>query len=388
MHGFHRIAFPLLWGLAILSGGCLSPGLEGARRQYYLGQYDQAARSLSTLAPRERNSILFLMERGMVLQAAGHYEASARDLVEAADRIERFEAYSLSEGAGSLIINNQVYTFKGKPYERTLLHAFTAKDFFALGAWEHAAVESRRIMEALSDEQRGGHPDDAYARYIAGLGLELTGDFTNARLQYQKAADLVSGVEMDPSTGRFSAPGEPLPTDSPQVEGELICFVQVGRAAAPGADGWPAATTIAPVHAELYAGGGYLGRSYTVTDTWRLAALTEEEEAVRSAAKVAARLAFKEAVAEAVGAETREELGHLSRLVLFGLLEQPDLRHWGTLPRWLQIARVPCPREMRSYTAVFRDANGREVGRRRIERPLIRKGSTLISFCRDVDSAR
>ena len=71
--------------------------------------------------------------------------------------------------------------------ERTLLHAFTAKNHLAQANFENAAVEARRIIESLTPEKKGDYPDDAYSRYMAGFCLEMMDDRSNAELEYRKA---------------------------------------------------------------------------------------------------------------------------------------------------------------------------------------------------------
>jgi uncharacterized protein len=375
----------LLAGTAV-GAGCATHSLDGARHQFYQGRLDQAAQSLESFQPTQKEQILYLMERGMIRQEAGRYAESSRDFIAAAAKIEEFEAYSVSEGAGSWVINDTVYTFRGKPYERTLLHAFTALNFFALGAWDSAAVEARRILEALDPAARGDYPDDPYSRYMAGFCFEMIDDPSNASIQYKTAADMAEWAAIDPETGRIHDPNEPgqMPP-APADWGELVCFVHMGRSfgtyqgsteyASPG-----------PYYAEIYAGTQYLGRSYTIVDTAHLAALTAKEEALRKTAKTAARIALKEGLAHAAAESTNSgEVGDLARLILFGLLEQPDMRHWDTLPRWLQIARVPCPPNTDAVEVVIRYRGGREAARYTITSPPLaynRQTQTSVAFCR------
>jgi uncharacterized protein len=375
-----RLALPLA-GL-VLGAGCATTSLDGARHQFYQGRPEQAARSLDSIQPTQKDQILYLMERGMIRQQAGLYAESSRDFIAAAAKIEEFEAYSVSEGAGSWVINDTVYTFRGKPYERTLLHAFAALNFFARADWDGAAVEGRRVLEALDPNIRGDYPDDPYSRYVAGFSFEMIGDPSSATLQYRLAAGMTEWASIDPETGHIGAPGDDTGErpDPPEAEGELVCFVQMGRSYGSGS----IRPSPGPLYAELYADGNYLGRSYTIEDTARLAALTAEEEAMRKTAKTAARIALKEGLSQAAAGSTDSHaVGDLARLVLFGLLEQPDLRHWDTLPRWLQIARVPCPLNPESLEIVVKYQGGREAARYRIETPPLRRnGRTLVAFHR------
>ena len=80
----------------------------------------------------------------------------------------------------------------------------------------------------------------------------------------------------------------------------------------------------------------------------------------------------------------QDQLAEIVRLVLIGLLEQPDLRGWQTLPRWLQVARVPCPPDLYQFDVVLRNRVGQEIARHHISHPLQRQGNTFLSFFRDL----
>jgi len=94
------------------------------------------------------------------------------------------------------------------------------------------------------------------------------------------------------------------------------------------------------------------------------------------------RIATKIAIAEAVK-QQNDAMGALVWLALFAM-EAPDTRCWETLPLWLEVARVPCPADLKSYTVVFKSANGALLGKKVITTPLSRRGNTFISFCRHV----
>lgn len=360
--------------LSILAG-CATQALNTARREFYQGRFSEASTTLERKIPA-KDRVLFLMERGTIRLFGGEYENSIRDYIEANDRLAELETYSLSKGGASLVVNDSIQDFRGFPYERTLLHAFTAKDHFALGHWENAAVEARRIIESLSPEKRGDYPDDAYTHYLAGFALELIGDTSNARLQYQKAAELAPGAEIDPDTGRFgNAKGA-------KTENELVVFVLLGKA--------PRTDNISlldlGLYAEIYAGDKLLGRSHELTDVADLCSTSFQKDTARQVAKTITRIAAKEAIAQQIEKDN-EALGELTRLILIGLLEQPDYRRWETLPRHLQVARVPAPANLTEYTIVFKNRSGDELSRRTIATPLARQGAISVSFARDIGNA-
>jgi hypothetical protein len=378
-----------------LSAGCATQRIETAREQFYAGRLEQAAETLDRVRVPEKNRVLLLMERGTVRQARGEYADSSRDFIEAADLAEELRIYSVSKGAASFVANDSVQNFRGAPFERTLLHSFTAMDHLASTNWEHAAVEARRIIHSLEPAQRGKYPEDAYSRYMAGFCLEMVGDPSNAALQYRNADSLLPGVKIGDADGRLAAEAQAPEASavasnawrreslsSPQTE--MVCFVLAGRSprGCEMVSGWqPRAGD--PVYGEIHAGGRRLGRSYTLADTADLAWQTARQETVRKTAKTVARVVLKESIALAAATQD-EDLGRLVELVLVGLLEQPDVRRWETLPRWLGVARVPCPPELREFEVVLRRESGRVLKTIRVDRPLARSGNVFVSFCRDV----
>jgi hypothetical protein len=161
---------------------------------------------------------------------------------------------------------------------------------------------------------------------------------------------------------------------------ELVCFVSLGRVPTrsrhAGAGGRPAG---AP-YAEIYDNDVYLGRTYPFTHTGRLLAETQKRMAALKALKTATRIAAKEAVAQAVS-QKNQLLGEILRLILFAL-EAPDTRQWETLPEWLEVGRMTCPANLKSYRAVFKDGSGQVLGETVVATPLTRRDHTFVSFYR------
>ncbi len=74
----------------------------------------------------------------------------------------------------------------------------------------------------------------------------------------------------------------------------------------------------------------------------------------------------------------------LVRFILISILEQPDTRRWGTLPRWLMVARVPCPPDLEEFDVVVKNASGRPTQTIHVTQPISRHGNKYVSFCRDL----
>lgn len=353
--------------------GCGTPSLTAARRSFYRGDLETAQRLLADEKPPPKDRVLFLMERGTIYQSNGAYAESSRDFIEAANRLRELETYSLSQGSASLVVNDTTQDFRGVPFERTFLHTLTALNHLALGHWNHVGVEARRIMESLSDDVRKEYPDDAFSRYVAGFCLEVMDDSSNAAMQYRRAARLASHLSIDDQTGYINIVSNRFhrPTN------ELVCFVLMGRPA--DNDGSP--------YVEFYHQDTYLGRSYNLADTRDLIDESERIEAPKKAVKTAARVAIKEGIAHGLESASDSPLiGALTHLILIGLPERPDSRRWETLPRRLQVARVPCPSTLSAYRMVYKNANGQTLKSEDITQPITKYRNTYISFCRSLSS--
>lgn len=362
-----------------LVGGCATPPLETARQNFYLGRLEQAEQNLADLPPDGKDRSLHLMERGMIRHAALKLDDSNRDWRGAAERDAWLETYSVSEGGASLLVNDRLLSFRGAPYERTLVYAFLAQNYLAQENWDYAAICARNIIRHM--ENRNGFPELAYGRYLAAFCLEMIADYGNAAIQYKHAAALLTNsVKLEVRNGRLGATADAVPAVEPEAT-ELVCFVALGRipSGEAGASYYGGSET---PYAELHYDGRYLGRSYTLDNTARLVAETAQRQALLQAAKDATRLAVKTVVVASLE-QQNDGLGALAQLILFGL-EAPDTRRWETLPRWLQVARVPCPEALDHFTVVFKNSAGLTTGTRLITRPLAQQERTYISFCRDL----
>ena len=388
-----RLAFPgmpaqLLCGalLALCLAGCASPPLQTARDNFYAGRFEQANTNLAVIPQNDKDEILYLMERGTIRQNLGQYQASAQDWRRAGDLDAGLETYSISHGVSSLIVNDCVLSFRGMPFERTLMYAFLAKDYLAESNWDYAAICARNIIKKL--EALDGFPDIAYGRYMAGFCLELINDEGNAAIQYRATAhllkkdlliDALSG-DILPPTNIVSAMTPIAKTALKTTPAELVCFITLGRLPTGEISG--DFYSQFPPYAEIYCENEYLGRSYPFANTAALMGESQRRLAAMQLAKDATRIATKIAISEAVN-QQNSALGTLVFLALFAM-EAPDTRCWETLPLWLEVARVPCPADLKSYTVVFKSADGASLGSKVITAPLSRRGNTFISFCRDL----
>ncbi|MEI6808805.1 MAG: hypothetical protein WCN95_08780 [bacterium] len=358
----------------------MSQKLAPARSHFYASRFTQADQTLAEIKPDEKDAILLLMERGLIRQAMHRYESSTTDLLQAVERERYLTTHSATQTGASFLANDMTISYRGPPFERTLLHSFLAKNFLARGKWDDAAVEARNIIRNL--QSLDGFPDDAYSRYMAGFCLELSRDYSNAALQYRCASNLVSGVSIDDQTGAIGPAGRLKGKRTNNGATELVCFVGIGRSPKGSMmySGLPAIPQ--PAYAEIYFNGALAGRSYHFSNVSELLLKTLERKAAMQALKDVTRIVVKEVIADQIK-QKNEGLGLIAEIAMLAL-DAPDDRRWESLPMWLQIARIPCPADLKSYDVVFKTSTGHVLRRMTITDPITRNENVFVSFCRDL----
>ena len=368
--------------VALVVCGCSTPSLDQARHHYYAGTPQAGVDILNEASIPDRDRILFLMERGSLYQSLEQYDESARDFDEANALLAQMDTLSVSRGATSMVINDNVLQFYGYPFERTYLHVMASLNYMVRGDWQGAGVEGRRIINSLTPEVRGDFPEDAFSRYLAGLCMELVDDPSNARVEYRKASKISDVIDVS-DLGFFAPPGTvdpelPETQPSPPSNGQthVVCMVFVGRVA-DYSSGIPTSQRGQPIVSLMHE-GEILGEAHQLADLGRLAALSEREVLAKTAVKTTARVAGKWAVSRQV-AEQNEWAGAALWLVSM-MLEQPDFRHWETLPRYVYVGRVACPSDL-DYLDIKVHGPGGGVRREaRVSQPVQRQGLLLVTF--------
>ena len=155
------------------------------------GQLDSALKGLEKGHYGLRDQVLYQLDKGMLLRAAGDYKASNELLESAKQEMERLSATSVSENVLSVTINESTRSYTGQPYEQLLLYAYKALNYIALGDINAARVEMLqadvKMREWTSAADWEGIKASAFVRYLAGIVFELSGEWDNALIAYRKA---------------------------------------------------------------------------------------------------------------------------------------------------------------------------------------------------------
>jgi hypothetical protein len=232
-----RGAYLALLSILFLSGcATYNQDISDARDLARQGQWQEAEVVINDALDSSQNHLLRLLEAGALAQYQGDFERSNQLLEQAEKLSDTFLEESISSRSWSLLANPMQGDFQPSGFERVYINFFKSLNYLALSdqstnrqqrqsLLDSALVEARRIdiklneiaaitpsyddidganqaflskaLDWLSGFYTGGihsddfaYRDDAWARYMEGLQYELSGEYDDARISYQGAAEL------------------------------------------------------------------------------------------------------------------------------------------------------------------------------------------------------
>lgn len=191
----HTILALLLAAVSLTGCATYHQRISGYYQQLSAGNYAAASKELDRvkLLRKERNKLLYWLEKGRTLHLMGLYDSSNQVLNEADYFMEDTRTSAKDIALGTLL-NPMMQTYRGEDFERYMVHYYKALNFAFLGQTESALVEARRITldaQALDDKNRAkAYAQDAFAFMLQGMLYEWGKDVNNAFIAYRNAADL------------------------------------------------------------------------------------------------------------------------------------------------------------------------------------------------------
>lgn len=232
-----RSAYLALLSVLFLSGcATYNQNISDGRELAQQGQWHEAEEVITEALDGSQNHLLRLLEAGALAQYQGEFERSNQLLEQAEKLSDTFLEESISSRSWSLLANPMQGDFQPSGFERVYINFFKSLNYLALAdqstnrrerqnLLDAALIEARRIdiklneiaaitpsyedidgdnkaflskaVDWLSGFYTGGihsddfaYRDDAWARYIEGLQYELSGEYDDARIAYQAAAEL------------------------------------------------------------------------------------------------------------------------------------------------------------------------------------------------------
>jgi len=145
--------------------------------EFYKGNYIQAAKKILPYVNKEdNNQLIFLMECGLMLHAAGEYEKSNTILLGAAKLAENI-ATSISKQAAALLLNETKTNYKGEDFERVLIHMYLGINFLMMNDADSARVSFKKVNDLLRDinvSTGKSYKQNLMAKYLTAIAFELS----------------------------------------------------------------------------------------------------------------------------------------------------------------------------------------------------------------------
>lgn len=161
------------------------------------GAYTEALENLegSPIATQQRNRLLYLLEKAVILDRLGQKKRSRKALLEADKLGDELYTVSISSEAASYVVNDSVTDYAGEDYERVAIHKMLAISFLESGELDAARVEARRINRRLKEivdkhgDDYSAYRADAFALFLSGLIYEALGEWDSAIIDYKKSLE-------------------------------------------------------------------------------------------------------------------------------------------------------------------------------------------------------
>jgi hypothetical protein len=161
-----------------------------------MGNYEKAASELdhNKLLKKNRNQLLYLLERGKVCHLLQQWDSS-NHYFNTADQLMEDARLSAKDIAVGNLLNPMMQTYRAEDFETYLVHYYKAINYLQLGQHEEAVVEARRItLRSNTQEDKVGTKNkygaDAFSLMLQGLIYEANKDVNNAFIAYRNAADV------------------------------------------------------------------------------------------------------------------------------------------------------------------------------------------------------
>ncbi len=353
--------------IVILATGCAGNRLKDARNAFiYEGDPQAAVQILEEGNGTGLSTLLFNMEKGMLLHQAGRFQESITELRKGSILMKKQDYLSVSQQAASILINDWMTEYKGEYCERLWIHTYLIINYLLEHQFEDALVEAKQALQVF-DAYPEALSEDYFTMALIGLCYETIDEYNDAYIVYKRLSEMMP----DPAPirevlfrmGRLSGIEEPVgfeilnpeSNDNPHPVspdmGELVLFVGMGIGPVKVASSVfipPGMRFSFPSYENRSSTSGYadlynyehpLPVNAVTTDLGRVARTSLGERAKLILIKETARVIAKEAIAREVDKENDAIVSLMTRLVLIAM-EEPDTRSWHTLPASNSILRL------------------------------------------------
>lgn len=374
MRQFIKIIWPaaaLLWLTSCASTYNLKA--RAAHEAYHRGNYENALVLIDKVHPAGKDELLFLLDKGMILHAAGKFAESNKVLTKAEEVSDAFAGKYASQEVAATLWSEEARQYGGEKYERLLIPVIRMLNYIMMDQWEEALVEVRRL-NLNSEKILGGQKElgNAFSIYLSAIVWEALGHINDAliaysRLEYHKKNVPYYGHDITATRAPLGL-SNPLPAknkiawekskDYRKKTGELIVVAEAGRS--PEFESEYVSTGLLTLSmpvlkayptyfksAKVLIDGKDAGRTYTfynILDDITVALKDRQKRSmIRKMIKMPIQTALYAASIELMSSDdTESQIAGAGLAILalsMAMTEKADERSWRTLPGEIQIGR-------------------------------------------------
>ncbi len=159
MSRFRHLIFCLALALAALGGaGCQTYTQKNTGTPLWKSGSVQAAATEFTRqadkAKDNKDTVIWRLEQGAALRAAGQFQASLAAFEQAEDKINHYEAQAkvkVGRETGAILTTQANLPYEGRDYDKVMLNAYKALNYLQLGEPDKARTEMIRTYQRQQD---------------------------------------------------------------------------------------------------------------------------------------------------------------------------------------------------------------------------------------------
>lgn len=188
----------LLLLIVFQSCGTYNTNTSDIESNLFNGEFDKAVTSIdkNKFLLKDRNRLLYLMEKGKVEHLRGNYDASNALFEQAYIMLDDRIKTNTGQAIAAKFTNPMAEPYKGEDFEKVTIHYYKALNYFMQGMPNEALVEAKRINIKLLEfnekysENKNKYSEDAFSQILQGIIYESTGDINNAFIAYRNAYEI------------------------------------------------------------------------------------------------------------------------------------------------------------------------------------------------------
>lgn len=350
---------------------------QAAHDAYHEGRYEDAAILIDKVKPANRDRLLHLLDKGMILHGAERYSESNAVLTKAEELSEMLTSKSITRETAATLWSEEATEYGGEKHERIMIPVIRMLNYIMLDEWDEVLVEVRRLITTAEKIYTDPNElDNAFAIYLSAIVWETLGQINDALISYNQLTEHKKevpyyGYDAEAIRTRLGIAATLPPRDSAawitsknyrKQNGELVVIAEAGRSpifiaenvtnglfsiSMPEAMAFPQNFKSAKVVAD----GKEVGTTYpfyNIVEDIMLALKDRQKRSfIRKMIKLPVETGLYAASAELMGQDDTEGkiAGVGLALLAFSMsaAEKADERSWRTLPSQFQLGRFYLP---------------------------------------------